>query len=124
MTLTLRNVLYVDAVCCILMGVVFAGWSASLEGFFGLPARLIFWAGLLLFPCAALMLLAASLARPRGALVMLIVLGNVAWVVGSVLLVTGLPVFTTPLGKVFVLVQGVAVAGIAWKEWALRPLPV
>ena len=73
-------------------------------------------AGLLLFPCAALMLLAS--ARPHALLVALVVFGNVAWVVASALVV--LLMGPAVLGAVFVLGQAVVVAVLAWVEWQLR----
>ncbi|WP_029041119.1 hypothetical protein [Cucumibacter marinus] len=120
MTFSLRSVLYLDAACCVLIGAVLFGWAAPLESILGLPAPLIFWAGLLLFPSAAMMLIAARSERPHPALVLLIVFGNVAWVVASVILAAGVPFALTPLGRTFLLVQAAAVAVLAWQEWALR----
>ena len=121
---SLRNVLCLDATFCVVMGGLLSGWATDLELFLGLPAALIVWIGLLLFPSAALMLIAARSARPNSALVLLIVYGNVAWVVASVLLAVGVPAVPAPWGRAFLVIQGGAVAVLAWQEWLLRPVRV
>lgn len=114
--LPLRGVLAFDAATSVLMGLLLTMWPMPLSALLGLPAALLLGAGLLLFPCAALMLLAS--ARPHPLLVGLVVFGNVAWAVASVLVVALMgPVV---LGAVFVLGQAVVVAVLAWVEWRLR----
>ncbi len=114
--LPLRGVLAFDAATCILMGLLLSVWPVPLSVLLGLPAALLLGAGLLLFPCAALMLLASV--RPHPLLVGLVVLGNVAWAAASVLVA----VLMGPaiLGMVFVLGQAVVVAALAWVEWQAR----
>ena len=114
--LPLRGVLAFDAATCIIMGLLLALLPMPLSVWLGLPAALLLGAGLLLFPCAALMLLAS--ARPHPLLVGLVVFGNVAWVAASVLVV----VLMGPavLGAVFVVGQAVVVGVLAWVEWQLR----
>lgn len=114
--LPLRGVLAFDAATCIIMGLLLSLMPVPLSAWLGLPAALLLAAGLLLFPSAALMLLAS--ARPHLVLVGLVVFGNVAWVVASgLVLVTMGP---TVLGAVFVIGQAVVVAVLAWLEWQLR----
>jgi hypothetical protein len=110
----LPQVLRVDAFTCAAMGLLLVAAATPLSGWLGLPEPLLFWAGVVLFPCALLMLLAAR--RPRfGPLVGLIVLGNFAWVAASAVVAA---VFSpTTLGLVFVLVQAAVVAVLAWLEW-------
>jgi len=106
--LSLRWVLGLDAATCLVMGVLLAAGAAPLAGLLGLPQALLFWAGVALLPCAALM--AATAARPLPALVWLVVLGNAAWVIGSLgVLLTLQP--NAP-GIVFVLVQAVVVVSL------------
>ena len=114
--LPLRSILAFDAVTCIIMGLLLSMWPVPLSALLGLPAAFLLGAGLLLFPCAALMLLAS--ARPHPLLVGLVVLGNVAWAAASVLVVVLMG--PAALGTVFVLGQAVAVAVMAWAEWSLR----
>ncbi len=114
--LPLRGVLAFDASTGIIMGLLLSLMPVPLSAWLGLPAALLLGAGLLLFPSAALMLLAS--ARPHLVLVSLVVFGNVAWVVASglVLVMMG----PTVLGVVFVIGQAVVVAVLAWVEWQLR----
>jgi hypothetical protein len=108
----LRTVLTVDALTCVAMGVLLGTLSARLSAWLGLPAALLFWAGVVLLPCAVLMLVAAR--RPGAGLVKLVVLGNAAWVAASVLVLLVLD--PTPLGVAFVAAQAVVVAALAWLE--------
>ena len=117
---SLRNVLSADAITCLAMAGLLGANSATLALWLGLPPALLFWAGMALIPCAALMALAA--AKPSAARVWLIVLGNVAWIIGS-LLVLAMHVDKTPAGTAFVALQAAAVAVLAWLEFrGLREL--
>lgn len=111
----LSQVLRLDALSCLAMGLPMAVFAEPLGGLLGLPALLLLACGLALFPCAALMWLAARSARPPAALVWLVILGNVAWVLGSIYLCFSLPL--TGLGQVFVLGQALAVAVLAELEF-------
>ena len=109
---TLRQLLGFDAATCLAFGVLLMSVSAPLEGLLGLPASLLFYAGVVLLPCAALMALAArTLAKP---LVALVVIGNFAWAVASV--VVAFAFDTTTFGLVFVLGQAVLVATLGVLE--------
>lgn len=113
----LRSTLVLDAASCLLMGAGLLVFGRTLGEEFGLPPALLFWAGLLLLPCAGLMLLAARHTPPKKPLVWLIILGNLAWVAASLWI--GLALFTpTLLGQVFVLVQAVFVLAMAGLERA------
>jgi len=116
---TLRKVLALDAASCLAMGLAMCLTSEALSRLFALPQPLVWWAGAVLFPCAALMLLAAWPRATPAALAWLVVGGNVAWVVASVLVAA---VFApSAIGTLFVLGQAGAVAVLAWLE--VRSLP-
>lgn len=111
----LRRVLTIDAVTCFVTGALLAVVPMPLASLFGLAPDLLFYAGLALFPCAALMLwvaLSSPLLRPLGHV---IVAGNVAWVAGSMLVLA----MTSPttLGYAFVIAQAVIVIALADFEW-------
>lgn len=114
-----------DAASGIAMGLPLVAFAEPLATLLGLPAQLLLACGLALFPFAALMLLAARSARPPAALVWLVILGNVAWVLGSVWLWLALPL-TVP-GQVFLLGQALAVVLLTelefmgWRRLAARP---
>ncbi|WP_306027407.1 hypothetical protein [Stappia sp. MMSF_3263] len=114
--LSLRNLLVVDAVTCVVMGALLLVAGGLLAGPLGLPADLLFYAGLLLLPVAAFMVLVALPARTSGTGAGIVVAGNWLWVAASIALpVLGL-VAPSALGLVFLIVQAVAVAVLAILE--------
>jgi len=111
---TLQNVLLLDAATCVGAGALMAFGSKFVAGLTGIPVPLLYWAGLLLFPVAALMIYAGLQAVPSRPIVWLIVLGNVGWVIASL----GVFAFIAPnaLGYVFILVQAAVVGLLALLE--------
>jgi hypothetical protein len=109
----LRHILTADALTCVAFGVLLVAAAAPLAVLLGLPESLLFIAGLVLLPCAALMALAAK--TLHRALVGLVIGGNVAWVVASLAVLA----LTRPtgFGYAFVLAQAAAVATLAALEW-------
>lgn len=113
----LRRVLAADAASCLGMGVLCAAGAGALAGPLGLPRALLLEAGLVLLLCAAAIgWLASRRDAPRG-LVLSVIAGNVAWVLGSLLLLVSPFVAPTTLGGVFVVAQAAAVAALAELEW-------
>jgi hypothetical protein len=110
----LQNVLLLDAATCVGAGALMAFGSNFVASLTALPAPLLFWAGLILFPIAALIAYAGLQAAPPRPLVWLIVLGNIGWVAASL----GVFAFIAPnaLGYVFILAQAAAVAVLALLE--------
>jgi len=115
---SLRRVLWVDAATCLAMGALLVLFSAPLASLLGLPALLLSYAGAALFPVAVFMGWVAfrdgmSVVSVVGTWV--VILGNVGWVAGSLLVLFLLS--PTGLGIAFVIVQGVAVALLAAAEY-------
>lgn len=111
----LRRVLCVDAATGVATGALLSLEPARLAMLLGLPAGLLFWAGVALFPIAAFMLwtgLARDLSRPA---VWTVIIGNAGWVAGSALLL--LATAPTGPGYAFVIVQAVVVALLAELEY-------
>ena len=110
----LQNILLLDAATCVGAGALMAFGSNFVAGLTAIPAPLLYWAGLLLFPCAALMIYAGLQAVPSRAIVWLIVVGNVGWVIASL----GVFAFIAPnaLGYLFILAQAAVVAVLALLE--------
>lgn len=105
----LRRLLVLDGVTCIAMGLVLILAAEPLAKLFALPHNLLFYAGLLLFPCAALMLAIAGRTHPPKAMVWVVIAGNALWVMAS--LVAGLILFApSAMGLAFVLLQAAVVA--------------
>ena len=94
------------------MGALLPSGAKPLSDLLGLPRFLLTEAGILLLPFALVVAWAAKRADRAGP-TWVVVGANVAWVVGSLVLVAGPWLQPTPLGTAFVLVQAAAVAGIA-----------
>lgn len=113
----LRRVLAVDAASCLGMGAVCAAGAGVLAGPLGLPPMLLLESGLVLLACAAVIgWLASRREAPRG-LVLFVIAGNAAWVVGSLLLLASPFVAPTMPGGIFVVAQAAVVAVLAELEW-------
>lgn len=105
-----RNVLLLDGLVSGAAGAVMAGGASLLSPWLALPTDLLFWAGIVLLPwCAALVILARRESVPR--MVMLDVIGiNALWVAASFgIMVAGI-VQPSLLGVLFVTAQALTVA--------------
>lgn len=107
--LDLRKILFIDAFTCFATGALMAGASDALAALTHIPAGLLLYAGLSLFPIAALMAFVGKRASDRAALVWLLVVGNALWVAGSVWLLLGGAIAPNGLGKAFLALQAVVV---------------
>lgn len=111
--ITLRQWLLADTLTCIAFGTLLVAGSAPLATPLALPPSLLFYAGVILFPCAALMALAAkTLAKP---LSWLVVAGNLAWIGASIAVAWMFDL--TGIGLAFLTAQAAAVGIIATGEW-------
>lgn len=113
--LPVQRVLALDGITCVIAGLVMAIGAQALSPMTGLPVELLRYAGLALFPVAALF---GWLSRTRlvaVSLVWLAIVGNLAWVAGSILV---LELFKpTFLGSLFVLAQATVVIILTFTEW-------
>ncbi|HUQ09205.1 MAG TPA: hypothetical protein VM146_02735 [Steroidobacteraceae bacterium] len=109
---TLKQVLALDALTCLVTGAALVAAASPLAGLLGLPPGLLFYAGVVLFPCAALMLLASRTLATS--LVWMVIMGNFAWVAASVLVAVALT--PTALGFAVILGQAAVVALLGWLE--------
>ena len=115
--LFLRRTLLADAASSAAVGALMAAAAAPLQRLTGLPAALLFAAGLALFPYAGYLVWIATRAEvPRLALWAPIVL-NVVWAADCVLVALG-DFNPTAYGKVFLAVQVVTVLAFAELEFA------
>jgi len=115
---SLRNLLLADAATCAAMGLALDLGAAPLATLTGLPAALLSYAGLSLFPIAAVMLLAALRPALQSLGAPLVIAGNAAWVAASLLLLVSGWAAPNGLGIAVVLTQALAVAVLAWLELA------
>jgi hypothetical protein len=119
--ISLQSILALDAATCAIMGFLLAFMSGLISSLTLVPAPLLFWAGLLLFPIAGFMAFFSRTSTVPHWAIQMIVLGNVLWVLGSVALpVLGL-VSPNSFGWVFILAQAAVVAIFAGLERSTPP---
>lgn len=114
--MSLRTVLLIDAATCVATGALLSLLAAPLASFLALPAALLLYAGLSLFPIAAFMLWVATRPSLPRAGAWLVIAGNALWVAGSLLLV--MVQVPSALGYAFVIAQALVVALLAELEYA------
>ncbi|WP_432284490.1 hypothetical protein SLT36_22350 [Aminobacter sp. BA135] len=109
----LRNVLHADALISGAAGLLMMLGAPLLSPLLELPAQLLFWAGLVLVPFVATLVVIARRATVSKLVMIDIIAINVLWVVASFgLLVSGV-VAPNALGIAFVVAQALAVAVFA-----------
>lgn len=113
----LRNILLFDAATCVVMGALLTLAAGPLAGLTSIPAGLLFYAGLILFPTAGFMAFVANKALHSRPAIGLIVVGNILWVAASVWLLVGGAIWPNALGYAFIAAQAFAVAVLAELEY-------
>lgn len=109
----LRNVLFADALVSGAAGILMMLGAPLLSPLLGLPGGLLFWAGLVLVPFVAMLVVLARRATVSRLLMIGIIAINALWVVGSFALLLSGAVQPTMLGTAFVTAQALAVAVFA-----------
>ncbi len=105
----LHHVLLADALSCAATGLLLSLAAAPLATLLGLPADLLFYAGLSLLPFAALLTWLSTQARIKRPQLLAVTAINGLWVLASIALLL-LPAITpTALGYGFVIAQAGAV---------------
>lgn len=121
----LRRVMAADALSCAATGALQLGLTDALARLTGLPTALLVGTGVFLLAYAALAAWMARQAVPPRRLIGLVVVGNLAWAVGGVVLLASGLVVQTALGVAWVLAQAVVVVVLAELQWmglrATRP---
>lgn len=113
--MTINKVLAFDALTCALMGIVLVLAAPALATLLALPHDLLFYAGYLLLPIAIFM--AATAWRPVPAGVWLVILGNLAWVLAS--LVVLFAAGPNTWGAAFLVLQALVVALLGLTEFSV-----
>jgi hypothetical protein len=113
----LRRALLLDTITSGTMGVLLLAAGGLLAAPLGLPASLLRWTGVVLIPFAAYLAWVATRADISPDAVRSIIRVNVVWALGTPLLLVSGWVRPTLLGELFVVLQAVAVAGLAFLEY-------
>ena len=101
MTSYLKKAIAADAVISGAAGVAMMVGSTFLPGLLGLPAELLFWAGLALAPFVIELVIILRMKQVAPGLIWALIAINIAWVAASIFVAFG-PTFTPTLfGKIF-----------------------
>jgi hypothetical protein len=113
----LRTVLLIDATTCIAAGLLMTLGADVVAGLTAIPASLLLYAGLILFPVAAFIALVGMRESVAASAVWVVIVGNALWVAGSALLLFGSMIAPNAWGYAFIAVQAAAVAVLAEFEY-------
>jgi hypothetical protein len=114
----LRRALLADAATCVASGLLLTLGADALGRLSGLPAGLLRYAGLSLFPFAAFLLYLATRESLAGWVVWAVIVLNVLWTADSLLLLFAGWAEPTAFGYAFVVLQALGVAAFAGLEYA------
>jgi len=114
----LRIVLRIDAATCVATGFLMSVGSGVVASLTQISSGLLISAGLSLFPIAAFIAFVALRSPLWYVGVWLVIVGNIGWVLASLLLLAGGAINANAFGSAFVLIQAVAVAVLAYFEYA------
>lgn len=112
----LKPLVAIDAITCAAMGVALVAASAPMGELTGIPASLLYWAGVLLLPTAAFMAWVSQSASPPAWAVNFIILGNGAWVAASLFLPVAGMIIPNLFGWTFLVGQAAAVTALTGLE--------
>jgi len=113
----LRFVLFADAATCAGCGLLLTIGGGFLQNLLGLPASLMFYGGLSLFPFAAFLVYIATRKSISKTAVWTLIGLNLLWTIDSFLLLVSGYVEPTLFGYVFVIFQAVGVLMFADLEF-------
>ena len=113
----LRNILWLDALTCLISGAASLALGQLLAGPLGLPLGLLQGSGLVLLLVAAFIAFAAKNTPQLRWPVWGVVLGNAVWVLDSILLLLAGDIQPTAFGTAYVIAQALVVAVLAELEW-------
>ena len=119
----LKPIVAIDAITCAAMGAALVTASAPVGELTGIPASLLYWAGILLLPVAAFMAWVSRSANPPAWAVNLVILGNGAWVAASLFLPVAGMIAPNLFGWVFLVGQAAAVTVLTWLEVRAARIP-
>ena len=113
----LRTVLLIDAVTCAATGLLMTLGADIVARLTAIPAALLLYAGLSLFPVAAFIAVVGTRESIAPLAVWVVIVGNALWVAGSALLLFGEMIAPNALGYIFIAAQAAAVAVLAELEY-------
>ena len=113
----LRYVLLADAATCLACALLLSIGGGFLQNLLGLPEKIMFYAGLSLFPFAAFLIYTGTRKSISKTVVWVIIGLNLLWTIDSFLLLFSGYVAPTTFGYVFVIFQAIGVLIFAELEF-------
>jgi hypothetical protein len=105
----LRYVLWADAISCLVCGILQVALTGPLSSYFGLSENLLMGTGVFLLVYGAVVAFLATRKQVPGAIIGLLIVGNIAWGVLAVATLLGGDARITLLGKGYVTAQALTV---------------
>jgi hypothetical protein len=106
----LRNAFHLDALVSGAAAILLMGGASLLQPWLGIPSALMFWAGAVMVPYVALLVLTARRESAARIVIIDIIAINALWVAASVALLASGAIEPTMLGIAFVAAQALMVA--------------
>jgi hypothetical protein len=115
----LRYVLWADAISCLVCGILQVALTGPLSSYFGLSENLLMGTGVFLLVYGAVVAFLATRKQVPGAIIGLLIVGNIAWGVLAVATLLGGDARITLLGKGYVTAQALTVLILAQLQYLL-----
>ncbi|MET0311994.1 MAG: hypothetical protein ABW051_08090, partial [Burkholderiaceae bacterium] len=113
----MRNVLIADSISCLGSGALQVAFTGAMASLLGLPAQLLMASGVFLLAYGAFVgWLSTRRPAPRP-IIWLLVVGNLGWAAGCLLLLVSGYVAPTALGVAWVVIQELTVSVLAQLQW-------
>jgi hypothetical protein len=115
----LRYVLWADAISCLVCGILQVALAGPLSSYLGLSASLLMDTGVFLLVYAAVVAFLATRTQVPGAILGLLIVGNIVWGVLAVAILLEGDARITLLGKGYVTAQALTVLILAQLQYLL-----
>jgi hypothetical protein len=115
----LGYVLWADAISCLVCGILQVALTGPLSSYFGLSENLLMGTGVFLLVYGAVVAFLATRKQVPGAIIGLLIVGNIAWGVLAVATLLGGDARITLLGKGYVTAQALTVLILAQLQYLL-----
>lgn len=118
----LKSVVLLNAISCVVFGLILVLWSEGISQLLGDPPRLFLQIlGWGLLANAGLLVATAIQSHPARGSIMMFVVGDAAWVIGTVALLTLGIWITTSAGVAWSVCVAAFVGLCGWLQWRYAP---
>jgi hypothetical protein len=113
----LRYVLWADAISCLVCGLLQVTLTGPMNSYFGLPQNLLMGTGVFLLLYGAVVAFLATRSQVPGAILWLLIVGNIVWGALAVTLLMGGDERITLIGKGYITAQALTVLILAQLQY-------